>query len=165
VGFHKVDSGRPSITWPQSVDQALCFGWIDGVRKSLGATSYTIRFTPRRPRSIWSKVNLQRTRELIRAGLMRPAGRKALEARDDRRSGVYAYEQGTVILPARYLALLKRNRAAWAFYAAQPPGYRKITARFVLSAKQEATRQRRLARLIADSAAGRRIGLLQRKQV
>ena len=162
VGFHKRGSGKPSITWPESVDQALCFGWIDGIRRSLGVTSYTIRFTPRRRGSTWSAINIRRVRVLKRLGLISAAGLEAFAARQANRSGIYSYEQRSVELPPRYARLFKRHKAAWEFYRARPPGYRKLATRFVISAKQEATRLRRLDRLIADSAAGRRIGLLQR---
>jgi uncharacterized protein YdeI (YjbR/CyaY-like superfamily) len=163
VGFHKKDTGKPSITWPQSVDQALCYGWIDGIRKSLGAESYVIRFTPRRRGSIWSLINTRRATELIADGLMRAAGKRAFEARDAAKSGVYSFEQKT---PARLPPAAKKrfmaNEAAWEFFESQPPGYRNIAIRYVVSAKQEVTRDRRLGLLIKDSEAGRRIGPLRR---
>jgi uncharacterized protein YdeI (YjbR/CyaY-like superfamily) len=158
VGFHKKGSGRPSITWPESVDQALCFGWIDGVRRRLDDERYVIRFTPRRKGSIWSSINLARVEELTRLGLMRPAGVRAHGSREPASSGVYSYEQRkTARLPAALLAKFKRNRKAWAYFQAQPPGYRQTAVWWVVSAKQDATRDRRLETLIADSAAGRTI--------
>jgi uncharacterized protein YdeI (YjbR/CyaY-like superfamily) len=126
VGFHKKGSGRPSITWPESVDQALCFGWIDGVRKSLGETSYTIRFTPRKPRSNWSAINVKRVAELARLGLMRPAGSEAFEARAEERTGIYAYENrhAAALDPAKERQF-RADKKAWEFFQAQPAGYRK----------------------------------------
>src|SRR3954449_280063 len=113
VGYYRKDSGLPSITWPESVDEALCFGWIDGIRKSLDEYSYTIRFTPRRPRSVWSSVNIKRAQALIDQGLMQPAGLKAFEARIENKSGIYSYEQRSVDLPEPYNRLLKKTAAAW----------------------------------------------------
>ncbi len=165
VGFHKRGSGRASMSWPESVDEALCFGWIDGVRKRLDDTSYVIRFTPRRAGSIWSTVNLGRVRELTRQGLMGPAGLSAFEGRRPGRSGLYAYEQRkTAALPAAMTRRFKRDRKAWAFYQKQAAWYRRTAAWWVVSAKKEATRERRLATLIGDSAAGRPIGPLTRSR-
>ncbi|HVE78212.1 MAG TPA: YdeI/OmpD-associated family protein [Gemmatimonadaceae bacterium] len=160
VGFYKKATGRPSITWPESVDGALCFGWIDGVRKSIDESSYRIRFTPRRPRSIWSAVNLRRVQALIEAGLVAPAGMRAFEARDPKRSGLYSFEQRkeAALAPADE-ARFRANAGAWKFFQARPPGYRRMATWWVVSAKREATRQRRLAALIEDSARGRAIGL------
>jgi uncharacterized protein YdeI (YjbR/CyaY-like superfamily) len=125
VVFYKRASGKPSMTWSESVDQALCFGWIDGVRRSLGETSYTIRFTPRRARSIWSAVNTKRARELREQGLMHPAGIAAFEARSEERSNIYSFEQrGAVELSAEDSASFQANAAAWAFFQARPPSYR-----------------------------------------
>ncbi|HEX7018628.1 MAG TPA: YdeI/OmpD-associated family protein [Gemmatimonadaceae bacterium] len=165
VGFWKKGSGRPSITWPESVDEALCFGWIDGVRKALDGESYVIRFTPRRlRRSTWSAVNTKRAQELIEAGRMRPAGLRAFEARDAARSGVYSFEQRQqATLTRDQKKQFRANKQAWAFFQAQPPGYRKIVAFWVTSAKREETRARRLRTLMEDSAAGRRIGILRRE--
>ncbi|HKE22529.1 MAG TPA: YdeI/OmpD-associated family protein [Bryobacteraceae bacterium] len=163
VGFHKKGSGSPSITWPESVDQALCFGWIDGVRRSLGDASYTIRFTPRKPGSTWSAINIARVKELTSAGLMHPAGVTAFEARQAHKSAIYSYEQRHA---AQFDAAAERqfraNQRAWEFFQQQPPGYRRLCTYFVVNAKQDATRVRRLARLIADSEAGRRIKELSR---
>ena len=157
VGFHKRDSGKPSITWPESVDQALCFGWIDGVRKRLDDTSYTIRFSPRRAGSIWSSVNMKRARVLIGRGDMRPAGLKAYEARRENKSGVYSYEQRKIDLEEPYQGLLKKNKAAWTFFQTQPPSYRKAIYWWILGAKREETRMKRLEKLIAFSAKGQRL--------
>lgn len=164
VGFYKKGSGRPSITWPESVDEALCFGWIDGVRRSLDAESYVIRFSPRRRGSIWSEVNTRRARELIEMGRMEPAGLRAFEARDPERTRAYSFEQrSTARLTEDDEAHFRANRVAWEFFQSQPPGYRRTALWWVMSAKREATRQRRLRQLIADCEAGRRIGLLGRK--
>jgi uncharacterized protein YdeI (YjbR/CyaY-like superfamily) len=158
VGFHKKGSGKPSITWPESVEQALCFGWIDGVRRTLGDDSYTIRFTPRRSSSTWSRVNLEKVEELKRRGLMRPAGLQAYEERREARTGVYSYEQReAAALPAEYEDRLRANAAAWEFWTSRPPSYRKAAVWWVVSAKQEETRERRLARLIDDSQEGRTV--------
>jgi uncharacterized protein YdeI (YjbR/CyaY-like superfamily) len=157
VGFHKRATGQPSLTWPESVDQALCFGWIDGIRRSLGADSYVIRFTPRRPGSNWSAVNIARVEELTRLGLMAAAGVRAFEARDEARSRVYSYERAAADLDGAQLELLRANPAAWSFWEAQPPSYRRVAAYWVVSARRDETRARRLETLIADSATGRRI--------
>jgi uncharacterized protein YdeI (YjbR/CyaY-like superfamily) len=157
VGFYKKDSGKPSITWPESVDQALCFGWIDGVRRRIDDLSYSIRFSPRRQRSIWSTVNIKRAGELIDLGLMQPPGLKAFEERQEYRSGIYAYEQRTVELPQEYRKRLKKNKAAFQFFEAQPPSYRKAIYWYVVGAKKEETRLKRLNSLIEHSARGRRI--------
>ena len=118
VGFYKKNSGKASITWPESVDAALCFGWIDGIRKSIDEDSYMIRFTPRKTRSTWSSVNIKRAKELLQEGLMQPAGLKAFEARQENRSGIYSYEQRTADLPNQYGKLLKKNSAACQKYLA-----------------------------------------------
>jgi uncharacterized protein YdeI (YjbR/CyaY-like superfamily) len=160
VGFRKKASGRPSVTWREAVDEALSFGWIDGLRKSLGDESYMIRFTPRKARSVWSAVNMRRAQELIDAGRMRPAGQQAFEARQENRSGIYSYEQRRAELDEPYAAQLRANAAAWEFFRSRPPSYRKAAVWWVVSAKKEETRLRRLATLIEDSAHGRTIGLL-----
>jgi uncharacterized protein YdeI (YjbR/CyaY-like superfamily) len=157
VGFFKRNSGKPSITWPESVDEALCVGWIDGIRKSVDGDRYTIRFTPRKPASIWSAVNIARARALIAEGRMWPAGRKAFEARRENRSGIYSYEQRRARLEPPYEGKLRKNRAAWTFFEEQPPSYRKTAGWWVVSAKKEETRLKRLDRLIAHSARGSRI--------
>jgi uncharacterized protein YdeI (YjbR/CyaY-like superfamily) len=157
VGFHKKVTGRPSMTWPQSVDEALCFGWIDGVRKSLDGESYTIRFTPRKPGSTWSAVNVRRVGELTALGLMRPAGLKAFEERDAAKWRQYSYERAKVTLGGEFEAQLRANPAAWAFFEGQPPSYRKVATWWVMSAKREETQRKRLATLIAESEQGKRI--------
>lgn len=157
VGFFKKASGAPSITWPESVDEALCFGWIDGVRKSIDETSYKIRFTPRRSRSIWSAVNIRRVAELTKEKRMQPPGEKAFANRLESKSGIYAYEQGQPELPETYAKELRRNRAAEKFFESQPPSYRRLAMWWIVSAKQEETRMKRLRKLIESSAAGRRI--------
>jgi len=157
VGFYRKDSGKPSITWPESVDQALCFGWIDGVRKSFGPDSYTIRFTPRKPRSIWSAVNVKRATQLIEDGLMQPAGLRAFERRDEAKTNQYSYERAHAELDAAQVKCFRANKKAWTFFQAQPPSYRRLTSWWVVSAKQEATREKRLAILIATSEAGKRV--------
>jgi uncharacterized protein YdeI (YjbR/CyaY-like superfamily) len=163
VGFYKVGSGRPSITWPESVDQALCFGWIDGVRRSLGPEGYTIRFTPRRPRSIWSLNNAKRFGQLRRQGLVAPAGDAAFAQRTAARSGVYSFERGEPArLPAAQEKAFRANAKAWAFFGAQAPWYRRTATHWVVSAKKPETRDRRFATLVADSAAGRTIAPLTR---
>lgn len=164
VGFHKKGTGKPSITWPESVDQALCFGWIDGLRKSFEAESYVIRFTPRKPTSIWSAVNTKRAQELIRLGLMQPAGKRVFEGHDAKKSNLYSFERKSVSLGPAYEKQFRTNRDAWAFFQSQPPWYRKTATWWAMSAKQEETRQRRLATLISDSEAGRRIGPLRREK-
>jgi uncharacterized protein YdeI (YjbR/CyaY-like superfamily) len=158
VGFYKKASGRPSITWPEAVDEALCFGWIDGIRRSLGDESYTIRFTPRKARSTWSAVNIARAKELVADGRMRPAGLAAFEARSDDRSAIYAYEQRhDAKLSPEQEREFRANQRAWEFFQAQPPWYRKNALWWVVSAKREETRARRLRTLIDDSANGRRL--------
>ena len=157
VGFHRKDSGKPSITWPESVDEALCVGWIDGIRKSLDADSYTIRFTPRRKGSIWSAVNIARVKVLTDEKRMRPAGVKAFAARQENKSGIYSYEQRRDRLEEPYAGRLKKHKAAWTFFEKQPPGYRKVIGWWIVSAKREETRMERLKRLIDVSAKGQRL--------
>jgi len=164
VGFYKRDSGRPSITWPESVDQALCFGWIDGLRKSVDGVRYKIRFTPRRPGSIWSAVNIRRAKELKALGLMAPAGLREFAKRTDDRSAIYSYEQrrNARLTPAQEKQFRAKPKA-WQFFCAQPAWYRRVTAHWVTSAKKEETQTKRLAMLIKNSTAGRRVGMLERK--
>ena len=163
VGFHKRDSGKASITWPESVDEALCFGWIDGVRKSLGDTSYVIRFTPRRVTSKWSTVNTRRIAELIEEGRVSPAGIAAFERRRAENSGVYSYEQRHQMkLEPALERRFRAHRSAWRYFASEAPWYRRTATFFVMSAKRDETRQRRLGVLIECSARGERIGLLKR---
>jgi uncharacterized protein YdeI (YjbR/CyaY-like superfamily) len=162
VGFHKKATGRPSMVWSEAVDQALCFGWIDGIRKRVDGDSYANRFTPRKPRSTWSNVNIEKVARLSEQGLMTPAGLRAFEARDPVKSGIYSFEQRPETLPPAFEEQFRANADAWTFWQTQPPGYRRTATFWVLSAKREDTRQRRLATLIEDSAHGRRIGLLAR---
>ncbi len=158
VGFDRKGSGRPSITWPESVDEALCVGWIDGLRKSIDADSYKIRFTPRKATSTWSAVNIARVGELTRLGRMQTAGLDAFARRREEKSGTYAYEnRKTAKLAAADEEQFRATREAWKFFAAQPPSYRRVMAWWVISAKRRETREKRLARLIAESAAGRRM--------
>ena len=163
VGFHRRGT-KESITWPESVREALAFGWIDGVRKSIDETSYKIRFSPRRASSVWSAINVRIARELIEEGRMHPAGLKAFEARRENRSGIYSYENRPRSLPAEYETIMRKNAAAWKTFQAQPPSYRKTATWFVVSAKKEETRLKRLRQLIQESAKGRRIGLLAPKR-
>jgi uncharacterized protein YdeI (YjbR/CyaY-like superfamily) len=156
VGFGKKGSGKASIDWPQARDQALCFGWIDGHRRSLGDEAYTIRFTPRRKGSIWSKVNVERFEALTAAGKMMPAGVAAYE-RDKHRSGLYSYEKPLAALSAEEEALFRKNKAAWSDWEKRPPGYRKTVLGWVTGAKKAETRAKRLSELIAVSADGRRL--------
>jgi uncharacterized protein YdeI (YjbR/CyaY-like superfamily) len=155
VGFYKKDSDRESITWPESVAEALCVGWIDGIRKSLDAESYTIRFTPRKAGSIWSAVNMKMAEELIAAGKMKAPGLAAYERRLENRSGIYAYEQRSAELPEEFAEVLRADAAAWADYQKRPPSYRKRVNWWVLSAKTEVTRRKRLQQLLEASAEGR----------
>jgi uncharacterized protein YdeI (YjbR/CyaY-like superfamily) len=163
VGFYKKDSGRPSITWREAVDAALCFGWIDGIRRRIDDLSYSIRFTPRKPRSIWSAVNIKRVEQLVREGLMHPAGSAAFEAREPARSAVYSFEQKDIAFEAAQERQFRANREAWKFFASQAPWYRRAATWWVAGAKREATRERRLATLIEDSAQGRTIRHLTRR--
>ena len=157
VGFYKKDSGEPSLTWPQSVDEALCFGWIDGIRKRIDDRSYTIRFSPRKPGSIWSKVNIRRAQVLIEEGRMQPAGLAAYERRKENKSGIYSYEQRRPQLEEPYAGKLKQKKKAWQFFLAQPPSYRKAVSWWIVSARREETRLRRLEQLIDYSTKGERI--------
>ena len=157
VGYYKKSSRQPSITWPESVDEALCFGWIDGIRKSVDDLRYTIRFTPRRRGSIWSAVNIKRARELSDKGLMKPPGLAAFDARKENRSGIYSYEQRSANLNQPYEKRLRQNKAAWDFFYAQPPSYRKAIGWWIVSAKQEVTRLKRLEKLITESGRGKRL--------
>jgi uncharacterized protein YdeI (YjbR/CyaY-like superfamily) len=157
VGFYKKDSGRPSITWPESVDQALSFGWIDGVRKRIDDVSYTIRFTPRKRGSNWSAVNIRRVGELKKLGLMQPGGLKAFEQRTAEKSAIYSYENAPKELPAADEKKFRANKKAWTYFNAQPPSYRRVAIHWVVSAKREETRARRLALLIDDSSQERRL--------
>ena len=156
VGFWKKGSGKASIDWPQARDQALCFGWIDGIRKSTGEDAYTIRFTPRRKGSIWSKVNVERFEALKAAGQMTAAGEAAYE-RDKHRSGVYSYEKPPASFTAEEEARFRRDKRAWADWEKRPPSYRRSALGWVSGAKRPETRAKRLAELIAVSGEGRRL--------
>jgi uncharacterized protein YdeI (YjbR/CyaY-like superfamily) len=163
VGLYKRDSGRPSITWPEAVDGALCFGWIDGVRKSIDAISYKIRFTPRKARSIWSAINIRRASELSKLGLMHSTGLAAFQKREGKRSAIYAYEQKKgAKLPAAYEKKFRANKIAWKFFQAQAPWYRRTCSWWVISAKKEETKLKRLAALIEHSKHQRTIPHLTR---
>jgi uncharacterized protein YdeI (YjbR/CyaY-like superfamily) len=156
VGFHRKASGRPSIKWPEAVDEALCFGWIDGLRKTIDAESYKIRFTPRRPTSNWSAINIRRMKELMRGRRVRPAGRKAFQKRVPEKSGIYSYEnRKSATLSATSEKRFRADIAAWNFFHQQSASYRQTTIWWVVSAKGPQTQQDRLRKLIAFSKAGR----------
>ena len=157
VGFYRRNSGKPSITWAESVDEALCFGWIDGIRKRVDEISYKIRFTPRRRSSIWSAINIKRAQELTKEKWMRPAGLKAFAARIENRSGIYSYEQRKPELDQPYASVLKKNKAAWDFFQAPAPSYKKMSGWYIVSAKKEATRLQRLKKVITASAKRKRL--------
>lgn len=161
VGFHKVGSGRPSMGWSESVDEALCFGWIDGIRRRIDEHTYSIRFTPRKPSSIWSAVNIAKVEQLQAAGRMTPAGLAAFAHRKAHKSAIYSHEQAAVVeLPASLQRAFQRNKAAWRFFQeSTPPSYRKSMLHSVASAKRDATREARFAELVAACAAGERIEL------
>ena len=152
VGFYKVNTGKPSMTWSQSVDQALCFGWIDGIRKKVDEEGYCIRFTPRKPDSTWSKINIAKVEELTGKGLMHPSGIEAFNKKKENNSGIYSFENEIKDLPEEYAEIFKKNIVAWEFYMTQPPSYRRTITHWVLSAKQEQTRISRLEKLIAESS-------------
>jgi uncharacterized protein YdeI (YjbR/CyaY-like superfamily) len=160
VGFYKRDTGMPSITWSESVDEALCVGWIDGIRKRLDDGRYVIRFTPRKRTSTWSAVNIKRLGELKELGRVQAAGLAAFEARRENRSGIYAYENRPRELDEPYAGRFRANAQAWEFFQAQPPSYRRTTIWWVVSAKKEETRLKRLDTLIEQSEHGRRFELL-----
>lgn len=151
VGFYKRDSGKPSITWPESVQVALCFGWIDGIRKSIDETSYTIRFTPRKPTSTWSSININLVRKLTKQGLMHPAGLKAFAARDEKNSAIYSYERKNAEFTREQARQFRANKTAWEFFRSQAPWYQRVTTYWVISAKKEETKLRRLSGLIEYS--------------
>lgn len=157
VGFYKVDSGKLSMTWSQSVDQALCYGWIDGIRKSIDEESYCIRFTPRRSTSIWSAINIKKIEELTKAGLMKPAGLKAFSLRKESKSMIYTHENGAVWLDSNYEEQFKAHKTAWDFLMSQAPSYKKAITRWIMSAKQEKTRQSRLEKAINESSLQKRL--------
>ena len=154
VGFYKAESGKPSMTWSQSVDEALCFGWIDGVRKSIDKDSYQIRFTQRKPTSIWSAVNIRKIEELTKQGLMKPAGIASFENRIEKKSKIYSYENKEAIFPSALELQFKSNKKAWNYFQSLAPSYRKPSINWVMSARQETTKLKRLKELIKDSEAG-----------
>src|ERR1043166_2638305 len=158
LGFHKKSSAKKSITYAEALDEALCYGWIDGVRKNLDETSYTIRFTPRKPRSIWSNINVNLVERLIKEGRMHAAGLEVYARRDPKRTGFYSFENRPGELGAEYEKKFRAKNPAWKFFQQQPPGYKRLLIFWVMSAKQETTRTRRLEQLIAGSANGTRIG-------
>lgn len=169
VGLYKRKSGKPSITWPESVDEALCFGWIDGLRKGIDDLRYAIRFTPRKTTSTWSTVNIRRVAELQASGRMRPAGQAAFDQRTAARSGIYSYEQGAAELARlkrlsrKHEGVLKADSKAWAYFRSQPPWYRRASALWINSARREETRLKRLDTLVGESARHRPIPPLRRK--
>jgi uncharacterized protein YdeI (YjbR/CyaY-like superfamily) len=160
VELYKKDSGRRSITYSEALDEVLCFGWIDGVRRRIDEFSYSIRFSPRKPRSIWSRVNIKRAAELEKQGRMHVAGLKAFHGRNEALTRKYSYERKTSTLGPAYQKQFKANEQAWEFFQSQPPGYQRTATWWVISAKQEKTRLRRLQALISDSAQGRRLGVI-----
>jgi uncharacterized protein YdeI (YjbR/CyaY-like superfamily) len=157
VGYYKKGSGRPSLTWPESVDEALCFGWIDGVRHSIDGERYCIRFTSRNPDSNWSAVNIRKAEALIAAGRMQPAGLRLFQQRKAKSTGQYSYENKPEQLPPHLEDLFRQHPEAWAFFTAQPVSYRKTVQYWIMSAKQESTRHTRLAKLIEASASRQRM--------
>jgi uncharacterized protein YdeI (YjbR/CyaY-like superfamily) len=163
VGYRKVGTGKPSITWQESVDEALCYGWIDGLRHKIDEQAYKIRFTPRREGSVWSAKNIASAEQLIAEGRMRAPGLRAYERRREDKSSIYSYEQRKDLeLAGEYLEEFRKSKAAWRYYRARPPGYRRQTAHWVMSAKKEETRRRRLRQLIECSAEERPIPQLER---
>ncbi len=160
VGFLKKATGKPSVTYPEALDEALCFGWIDGVRKSIDAERYMIRFTPRKKDSYWSAVNTKRAAELKKRGRMAPAGLAAFEARDAERTRKYSFEREAAVFPPELERKFKGNKRAWMFFQTLPPGVRRVATHWVVSAARDETRQRRLAQLIEASADGRRPGII-----
>ncbi len=157
VGFYKKTSRRKGISYPEAVDQALCYGWIDGLRRRVDDDGYTNRFSPRTARSVWSAINIKRIGELTREGLMHPRGIKVFENRDRSRSGLYSFENRPTTLTPALARRFRAHRKAWNFFEAQPPGYRRLMIFMVMSAKQDATKDRRLSRLIEASERGRRL--------
>jgi uncharacterized protein YdeI (YjbR/CyaY-like superfamily) len=157
VGFYRKDSGKGGITYAQALDEALCYGWIDGIRKKLDDISFTTRFTPRKPNSIWSNVNVAHVSRLTQEGRMMPPGIAAYEKKTDARTGVYSFERETASLDPAMVREFRKNRQAWKFFEAQPPYYRRLAAWYVISAKRQETRDMRLKRLIDDSARGDRL--------
>jgi uncharacterized protein YdeI (YjbR/CyaY-like superfamily) len=163
IGFYKKGSGKKSITYPEALDEALCFGWIDGVRRRIDDESYEQRFSPRRPQSIWSLVNVRHVERLKKAGRMTAPGLAAFQKREDKRTGVYAFENQPVEFSPEYEKQFRANKKAWEFFSKQPPYFVKVAKHYVRSAKKEETRQRRLQQIIDNSAQGVRSGVLEGK--
>lgn len=157
VGYYKVSSGKPSISWSQSVDEAICFGWIDGIRKSVDDESYSIRFTPRNPKSNWSAINIKKVEELKKLGLMKPEGLAAFRFRKKEKSKIYSYENPAVLFDKTYEKKFKANKSAWKYFKSTSSTYQKVTTRWVMSAKQDETRLKRLEELIRDCGLGKKI--------
>jgi uncharacterized protein YdeI (YjbR/CyaY-like superfamily) len=157
VGFYKVGTKKPSMTWSESVDQALCFGWIDGVRKSIDIESYSIRFTPRKSTSIWSAINIKKMEDLTKAGLMTPQGLKAFELRKEEKSAIYSHEKEPATLDPEFEKQFTANKKAWEFFNNQAPSYKKVMLHWIMSAKQEKTRLSRLEKTIRESELGKRV--------
>lgn len=157
LGYYKVDSGKPSVSWPQSVDEALCFGWIDGVRRSKNEESYFIRFTKRKPTSIWSAVNIAKVEKLTREGKMKPEGLAAFAKRKEEKSGIYSFEKEAVPLSSAFEKQFKAHKAAWVFFSAQAPSYKKTAIHWVMGAKQEKTKESRFYKLIQASTNSKRL--------
>jgi uncharacterized protein YdeI (YjbR/CyaY-like superfamily) len=155
--LYKTGAASKGLTYPQALDEALCYGWIDGVRRALDAASFTQRFSPRRPRSIWSRVNIAKVEALIKAGRMAEPGLKVYRERDPRRAGLYSFEREAMSFSAALERQFRKAATAWKFFQAQPPGYRRLLTFYVMSARQEETRVKRLARLIESSAKGKRL--------
>lgn len=160
LGYYKKTSGKQSVTYAQAVDEAICFGWIDGIAKGIDEEKYCQRYTPRRPKSIWSAVNIKKVTELTKVGRMHEAGLKTFNNRDLNQAGLYSFEQKEITMPSAYIRKFKANKKAWQYFSNMPKGYQKTATWWVISAKQDATRLRRLDTLIKDSEAGRKIALL-----
>ena len=163
IGYYKKSSGKESMTWMESVEVAICFGWIDGIRVSVDEDSYANRFTPRKHKSSWSLRNIKTANKLVAEGKMHPAGMKAFQRRSEQNSEVYSFEQQKIALSDEFEQLFMKNIRAWTFYTSQPPSYRRTSAYWIMSAKQEKTRLKRLNDLIIDSENGRKIKPLRRK--
>jgi uncharacterized protein YdeI (YjbR/CyaY-like superfamily) len=158
VGYYKVKTGKPSLTWSESVDQALCYGWIDGIRRSIDDESYCIRFTPRRPNSNWSAVNIKKMKQLIKNGLMTPAGLAVYKKRKEDKSKVYGYENRPKTLPENLEKIFRKNKKAWKYFYAQAASYQKTVIHWIVSARMEKTRLARLDQAIQESSKGKRLG-------
>jgi uncharacterized protein YdeI (YjbR/CyaY-like superfamily) len=157
VGYYKVGSSKPSMTWSQSVDEALCFGWIDGIRRSVNKDSYCIRFTPRRPTSIWSTVNIKKVETLIKQGLMQSAGLEAFKKRKEHKSNIYSFENAQNTLTNKLEKKIKANKIAWNFFTKQAPSYKKMVIHWIRSAKREETQHARLKKTITASEKQKRL--------